>query len=412
MTVRHLITALLGALVALTAVLFLRPTSAPANVAERSAGLDWSKVSTRELNIAAVFLTARESGIRPALDSLEKLAATDAQLEGMGHVLAHALGRFAIAQSKDVAILAQCREIFQAGCYHGVLEGYLAEQPEPTAQLVASICAPVAQAHSARLPALECAHGLGHGILGRMNYAIAPSAALCEALADAESQRECLDGLFMEYVVHGTGGVTVNVGDAAVALHQHGSMTHDAVPRTYFHANDLAFPCDSVAAAYQPSCWSYQPNAIMTLTKNDLARTIGQCDSAPSASRAACYGGIGKQSMGWFGWNHEKQVSLCQHGAEDMLAACVAGGVEAFIDRSWNSEGAMSYCADVPAVGREACYATIGARMRLVAADGGEVWRACEAAPVRYRETCRRGGERESREEPRASHPAGTAGPA
>ena len=41
-------------------------------------------------------------------------------------MIAHALGRYAIAANRnDPSVLSQCRPTFQAGCYHGVLEGYM-----------------------------------------------------------------------------------------------------------------------------------------------------------------------------------------------------------------------------------------------------------------------------------------------
>src|SRR4051812_29371923 len=63
-----------------------------------SAAIDWTSVTPRDLNIAGVFLTARDSGVRRALDTLRLLASRDTGLQRQGHGLAHALGRFAIAQ--------------------------------------------------------------------------------------------------------------------------------------------------------------------------------------------------------------------------------------------------------------------------------------------------------------------------
>lgn len=394
MKIRDLIYLLSGVLAATTAFLALRTDAPPgAEAIDRGAGIDWSRVSSRDLNIAAVFLTSRDHGVRRALDSLEHLAAGDDKLRSMGHVLAHALGRFAIANKRELDVLAQCREIFQAGCYHGVLEGYLSTLPEVQPAAVASLCDVVSRSHAARLPALECAHGLGHGLLTRFGYSLDRATQACDVLADSAAQRECLDGVFMENEVHGTGGVTVSVGDAAVEAHQHG-MSHEATPRAYFRASDLAFPCDSVAEAYQPACWSYQPNAIMMLTNNDVGRTIQQCDAAPPASRGACYRGVGKQSMGWYGWRGDKVVELCSRGAPQMLGECVAGGVEAHIDVSWKADEALVFCAGVPEGVKTRCFAEIGARMGLVHADGAALARVCARAPREFESACLAGGRR------------------
>src|SRR5262245_12083686 len=97
------------------------------NVAGRprpAASFDWSAVSSRDLDIASIFLTAKSQGVGRAMDSLAVLAKKDSSLEGNGHMIAHALGRFAIANNgHDAMVLRECRPTFEAGCYHGVLEG-------------------------------------------------------------------------------------------------------------------------------------------------------------------------------------------------------------------------------------------------------------------------------------------------
>ncbi|HEY6826949.1 MAG TPA: hypothetical protein VI259_08825, partial [Gemmatimonadaceae bacterium] len=128
--IRQAIDLLLGLLVAVLAVAWWRGSSNDAPTvrqqgATTAAPFDWSTVSSRDLNIAAVFLTARDRGIGAAMDSLQAIAKNDSTYWTEGHMIAHALGRYAIAANKhDPAVLSQCRPTFQAGCYHGVLEGY------------------------------------------------------------------------------------------------------------------------------------------------------------------------------------------------------------------------------------------------------------------------------------------------
>src|SRR6476659_815998 len=58
----------------------------------RAAPFDWSTVSSRDLNIAAVFVTARDRGVRAAMDSLQEIAKHDSSYWTEGHMIAHALG--------------------------------------------------------------------------------------------------------------------------------------------------------------------------------------------------------------------------------------------------------------------------------------------------------------------------------
>src|SRR5688572_24489216 len=71
-------------------------------------GLDWTRVTEQDLNVASVFLTARDRGPRAALDSLERLAAQDQWIRGKGHQLAHSIGRYAMEKRKDLAVLREC----------------------------------------------------------------------------------------------------------------------------------------------------------------------------------------------------------------------------------------------------------------------------------------------------------------
>ncbi|HZH81261.1 MAG TPA: hypothetical protein VFD68_08140, partial [Gemmatimonadales bacterium] len=65
-------------------------------------------------------------GVRTAMGTLNALGARDAQLRVDGHVYAHAIGITAgSAGGADLTrAFASCSEIFQSGCYHGVIQAY------------------------------------------------------------------------------------------------------------------------------------------------------------------------------------------------------------------------------------------------------------------------------------------------
>lgn len=363
--VRRLIDILVILLIAIVAFGWWRGRSAPAaSTAAAPAPFDWSAVSSRDLDIASVFLTARERGVRQAMDSLRALSRRDTTLDAGGHMIAHALGRFAIANNgHDPAVLAQCTPAFEAGCYHGVLEGYMMSLPQVEPAKVADMCASYDKPGASRVTAVECAHGLGHGFLEHYGYALDESLRGCDAFTSTELRGECYDGVFMENSVHGLGMHSMNVGDNAVAM-QMGSMKHmdaDEHQMTHFRASDLQFPCDSIGAVYQPSCWSYQPLVIVNLTHADFAKTLEACASAPTASQARCYQGYGKQSMAWFGWDEHRVISMCiRAGAH--TDECLAGGVEALIDREQAPAGALKFCDAAPSASRDKCVAAVQAR--------------------------------------------------
>jgi hypothetical protein len=351
---------------------------------------DWSAVSTRDLDIASVFLTAKSQGVGRAMDSLSALVKKDSTLEGSGHMIAHALGRFAIANNgHDPAVLRECRPTFEAGCYHGVLEGLLASQPRADAQAMAKFCTSFARPGDARQLTMECAHGLGHGFAEAMDYDLARALGGCDAFESADLRGECHDGVFMENAVHGIGMRGMNVGDSAMSAHEHMTMSMGTAPSTSrFRASEPAFPCDSVAPQYQPSCWSYQPLVIARLRGYDLEKTLKDCSLAPSSSASNCYRGFGKQSQAFFAWNRPKVIATCAE-AGAFQTDCFAGAVEALVDRDLSAAGAIEFCNAVPAGSRAKCFESVGVRIAPLYADDKGAARECAmAGPPEYVDAC------------------------
>jgi hypothetical protein len=349
--------------------------AAPAGHAAHTAGFDWGAATNRDLDVANIFLTARRAGVRAAIDSLRAGAARDSGLAIMGHVVAHALGRFAVARAHDdPAVFRECTHEFQAGCWHGVMEGYFTSKRASAAEAVApraldSLCAAIVPAGPARLPRLECAHGMGHGLTARAKNDFRAALASCDALSDAESRGECHDGVFMEIAVRAT---------------EPRAGTNDA---SFLRASDPRFPCDSVAAQYQPSCWDYQPIMLDELT-HDVAKTAQFCAQAPEASMAACHHGLGKQSTGWFD-DEGDVLTVCRMAVARYLDACVAGAAESYIDDTWTPTRAIALCRAAPNAVKTPCYEMVGSRMGLIH-PGGDSGRDCVGAEPQFADVCRR----------------------
>jgi len=375
-------------------VSFRESPSTNAVQSARGAEIDWMNLTSRDLNIAAVFLAARERGVHKALDSLELLAAQDPVVRAQGHHLAHALGRFAIAQHKnDLSVIVDCRPIFEAGCYHGVLEGFLASQKSLDSNTIASICSAVERTSPSRQPALECSHGLGHGLLERVGYDLPRALATCDYLTAEDARGECHDGVFMENVMHGLGDSMVAVGDEAPSAHHQMMEMPGAAPRReYFRKQDLAFPCDSVAAPYRSSCWSYQPLVAIQLTNVDFQKTLHLCNKAVDAGATTCYRGFGKQSTGWYNNRAADIIKTCETATLPHVGDCLAGAVEAYVDYAWTPDRAIEFCRAVPTAAKDGCYSEIGARMGTIRTDSSSLSRDCGRAETSYATACLREG--------------------
>ena len=115
---------------------------------------------------------------------------------------------------------------------------------------MAKLCTSFARPGDARQLTMECAHGLGHGFTEAMAYDLSRALGACDAFGSGDLRGECHDGVFMENAVHGVGMKGMNVGDSAMAAHEHMAMNMGPAPSTdRFRKSDLAFPCDSVAVA-------------------------------------------------------------------------------------------------------------------------------------------------------------------
>ena len=355
------------------------------------AGVDWTRVSDRDLDIAELFVIARRSSVGDALGRLEVLAAGDTVVRDMGHLIAHGLGRFAVAQRQgDPAVYADCREVFQAGCNHGVMEAYFSSPRAATPDAVApsaldSLCARITPPAAARLVALECAHGMGHGLLARYRGDLDEALSACDYLTQPDAREECHDGVFMENAVRATGSADMRVGDAAVQAGISGRRQEALVRR-----DDLAYPCNEVGSQYRSSCWKYQALIVVEATRGSPTRTIEACERAPEPFRTSCYFGIGKQATGWWA-SQDRVAQLCEAVPVAQRTACVAGAVESYLDEMWTIDRALAFCTLVASGSRPSCYQAIGARLAVMRANRAVIARECAQAGNAFAASCMEG---------------------
>jgi hypothetical protein len=390
------------------------PAAAAAAVASPAdpGGLDWSSVTERDLNIASVFLAARGRGLGVALDSLDRLAEQDNTVRAQGHPLAHALGRYAMARGRDIAVLGECKPVFQSGCYHGVLEGYFLQGGTIDRATAGRICASRAAAGVRGFELLECWHGLGHGLMVHFDGAFRQALPICDALETAQARRECYDGIFMERAIRAVGVMSINVGDGPGIGHAHGG--HGAAPASRApaagaHDGHAAAQtkaaaraereqlCNGLDEAYAQSCWAYQPLVLFNLLGMNPAGVLRGCDAAPAAAVADCYRGFGKQYLGALSGDAPRMIEACQMGNAARATDCMLGGVEYFTDLDWSIEPGIAFCRQVPGESKPRCYETIGARLVLANADTEPVRAACRQVESAFVGSCLAGaGLRES----------------
>lgn len=351
----------------------------------------WTRVSNGDPAIDALFVVTRDRGIREGLDSLGALAARDDAADARGHELAHALGRFAAAQRGDISILGECRPVFQSGCYHGALEGLFMRGATVDRGTVRGVCVPGAPDRPG-YERLECWHGLGHGLMVRFEGDHEKALPLCDVLETPRGRRECQDGVFMERAIR---AIDVSSVDTAANAHgghgggghgEHGG--HAAASGGRKPDAELRRLCATVDARYQPSCWAYQPIALLVVHNDDPVAVLTACDAAPAAAVRDCYQGFGKQYLGATRGDVGMMIDACQARNRAYTADCLMGGVEYFTDIEWNVAPGIEFCARVPAQAKDRCYTMIGERLALAHPAPGDAESRCRQVESPYVQAC------------------------
>ncbi len=387
--------ALLGLLMILATGVPLGAQSGP------QPGLDWTRVTEHDLDVASVFLTARDRGLRAALDTMEQIATRDPLMRAKGHQLAHGVGRYAMEKQKDLALIGECTPQFQSGCFHGVMEGYFLQGGTIDRASVASVCA---ERGARGFERMECWHGLGHGLMVHHAGDFRQALALCDALEAAQPRRECHDGIFMERAIRAIGATPINAGDGPGIGHAHGADGHEGhaaasrsaqpqggigrITAKLAGERERAQLCSGLNEGHQPSCWAYQ--ALVLLWKHWLnpPTALRGCDAAPAGAVASCYQGFGKQMGGMTTGDVPKMIAACGQGNPAHVTDCVLGGVEYFTDLDWNIEPGIAFCRQAPDGSKPRCYEMIGARLTLAHTDPEPVRAACRQVEPAHVRAC------------------------
>ena len=369
--------------------------AAPASEAGRTdagARTDPIPVSGVGPEVASVFRLARgPGGVRTALDSLTALMERDPGLAARGHEIAHALGRFAMAERRDLAVLRECRPVFQSGCFHGALEGYFLQGATVDRGSVRGICARQPARGQPGYEVLECWHGLGHGLMVRFAGDIQQALPLCDRLEAATARRECQDGVFMERAIRAVGAESIHVGDGPAMGHAgghgHGGHGGGATARA-LPAEQLQRLCEGIDPRYQPSCWAYQPVALFDVHGVEPGPVLRACDAAPAAAVRDCYQGFGKQYLGALGGDAPAMIQGCQQGNRAYAADCMLGGVEFYTDLEWSIEPGVAFCVQVPAEAKGPCYQLIGRRLALIHPEPRAAQAGCRRVEAAFVNAC------------------------
>ena len=350
-----------------------------------------------------------QSGVRPAMETLAAVAELDREVQRTGHVYAHVVGIAAYDGAKDVGeIFRSCSELFQSGCYHGVIQSYLEDVLEPSmaesAERINGICAAYRDDPADRFIRYQCLHALGHGLTAFLDHDLPRSLKACDALAEDWERQGCWSGAFMENAVHGTGlhhaspqhhARTAPASTEAVSHDHHahhGSAGAKPAAFVAVKADDPHYPCSVLEEKYLADCYLMQTSVILHQNHGNFRKAAAVCDGAPAALRPWCYQGLGRDASAYTVQDPEESIRLCSLGDARYQPWCFAGLVKNFIDVTAKSESGLGLCPRVPGRANQLkCWEAVGEEIWVLAAGEAERAALCARAGGEAGEACRWG---------------------
>src|SRR5918999_21321 len=349
------------------------------------------------------------SGVRPAMDTLAAVAELDRDVQRNGHVYAHVVGIAAYDEDKDIGeTFRSCTELFQSGCYHGVIQSYLEDVLDPasaeSAERINGICAAYRADPADRFIRFQCLHALGHGLTAFLDHDLPRALKACDALAEDWERQGCWSGAFMENAIHGTGlhhaspehHARKASASAEAASHDHhahhGSAGAKPAAFVAVKADDPLYPCTILEEKYLPDCYLMQTSVVLFQKGGDFRKAAAVCDGAPAAQRPWCYQGLGRDASSYTVQDPEESIRLCSVGDARYQPWCFAGLVKNFIDVTAKSESGLAFCPRVPGRANQLkCWEAVGEEIWLLAPDETQRAALCARAGAEGETACRWG---------------------
>ena len=325
-------------------------------------------------------------GVPDALSTLERIAALDRDVERDGHVYVHAIGITAYRRSPDLSeVFPSCTELFQSGCYHGVIQAHFMASGRVDADVVNSLCESYKGAGADRWVLFQCLHGMGHGLMMFHDHDLPRALSACDLLREGWDRQSCYGGAFMENITsatmphHPATELTADMGppgeemegeaDAEGGMAMGGDQEHET-PASGWRAldpEDPHYPCSVLAGVYLRSCYIMQTSVMLWMNGGDIADAARSCDGAPRNMIPVCYQSLGRDISAYTLQDVEKSIAQCDKGAEEFRAWCYIGAVKNFIDLTARTDDAFEFCRAVESPSAKLkCYEAIGEEVAVL----------------------------------------------
>ncbi len=348
-----------------------------------------------------------ESGVSDALRLLEAIGTVDPEVERTGHMYVHGIGITAYQNNPNwEETFEQCTELYQSGCYHGVIQALFMEMGEVTGQDINELCARYEGDGGDRFVLFQCLHGLGHGLTMLYGHDLPLALEGCDFLASDWNRQSCYGGGFMENIMNATnphhmvaeatGGETAPAEQDGMAAQ--GDMAEQDARAEHEHLasewpgidpDDPLFPCSVLEDRYMMQCYIMQTSAILWLNEWDIGEAAATCLAAPQNLHWTCIQSLGRDIAGHVVGDPEKGIEECAKASADLRSWCHVGFVKNLIDVTAQTDGAFAFCPLLEEeTSRKACYQAIGEQLYVLHATEEARAEECEVISGDDRSAC------------------------
>lgn len=296
------------------------------NLQKKSAGLDSSQY---ELYRKYYSKLVESADPQIALASLRQSIKTDNTLLKYCHPIAHDIGQKSFSKYRDFTqALKYQDEICNSGYLHGVIENFLAQNPNYQTAFK-TVCKDF---DTESYLGWECNHGIGHGLMFVTTNNLPLSISMCDSLQNEKAAAYCANGVFME---------NFNTDQ----------KTH---PSAFLKSDDPFYPCISFEK-YKSDCFTYAPVYYLDLNNHDFQKALSWCDSAPNEFKNSCTFGVGTQAIKE-AINEPKQIeNMCTNPANKRPEACIIGMITLYVYHFGNIENGKQLCSELEKNNKQIC---------------------------------------------------------
>lgn len=286
------------------------------------------------------------------------------------HQEAHRVGRVAY-KIYNADVFQESDTTCNSGFYHGAMEAFFtARGTENLAENIDKLC----NTMPTNFSTFSCLHGVGHGLLAYLDYAVPQGLELCKQLESDFAKQSCYGGIFMENIVVGQ-GLGVRGGHTTRWLNQ-----------------DPHFPCTAVdqASEIQYECYQMQTSRMLLLNGWNYDSTIKECTKAREDMIPVCFKSMGRDLAGQVLKDPERIKQVCSTVTERYQSNCIEGAVNVVID-FWAdrlNNQASQLCDLLSLSGKQNCYQVVAKRLPELFKDENGIRGVCATFAKDFQHIC------------------------